>query len=341
MLAKILYRRSRYFILFVMAIVAIGIASFNSIARQEDPTITNFVATVTTVFPGAAPDRVEALVTRPIEDQIRKIAEVDEVRSTSSSGVSFANIKLLETLDDQAIARTWSEVRDALDDAAALFPDGVQMPVFDDNRLTAYTTIVSISAAGENDVPLSLLHRLALQFADEARNIPGTKLVDLYGEPREEVRVEVNENALTARGLSLTQVARALQAADPRVSSGRATGSGTDMLIEIDGDFDSMARIRNVIVDSSDTGSTTRISDIAQVFKSQTSPPSSMVISQGKPAILIAVAMNEGLQVDRWSASFDRFIDRYKKQAPAGILLEPTYQQSTYPAPDCGGFRKT
>jgi len=330
MLAELLYRRARYFFLFVIVIVAVGAASFTSIARQEDPTITNFVATVTTLSPGASPERVEALVTRPIEDRLRRIAEIDELHSVSSTGVSFINIRLWETLSAEDIARTWSEIRDALDDAAVLFPAGVLAPVFDDDRLAFYTTIVAISAADDRDVPLSLLHRLALQFADEARNIPGTRLVDLYGEPAEEVRVEVDENALISRNLGLEQVARALQAADPKVSSGRVTGSGTDMLIEIAGDFDSMVRIRNVIVDTASNGSTTRISDIAHVFKTQSTPPSSMVLSQGKTGILIAVAMGEGLQVERWSNSFDQFLEEFRSRTPAGILLETTYQQSVY-----------
>ena len=330
MLAGILYRRTRYFFLFVIVIVIVGVASLKSIGRQEDPTITNFVATVTSYFPGASPERVEALVTRPIEDEIRRISEVDEVHSISSTGISFMSIKLLETLNDREVERVWSEIRDALDDASNSFPKGVLPPEFDDDRLAAYTTIIALSSADYNDVPLSLLHRLAQQFADEARNIPGTRLVDLYGEPSEEVRVEVNENALIARGLSLDQVARALQAADPRVASGRATGSGADLLIEIDGDFSSMARIRNVIVNSDAAGSTTRISDIASVFKAQSTPPSSMVITQGKPGILIAVAMDEGLQVDRWSKSFARFVANFREDAPQGILLEASYDQSGY-----------
>jgi len=340
MLAELLYRRARYFVLFVIVIIAVGVASFNSIARQEDPTITNFVATVTTVSPGASPARIETLVTRPLEDRLRRIPEIDELHSISSTGISFINIKLLETLDDSDIERSWSEIRDALDDAASQFPPGVAAPVFDDDRLRSYTTILAFTSAPGRDVPLSLLHRLAQQFADEARNIPGTKMVDLYGEPSEEVRVEIDENALISRGLSLDQVASALQAADPRLSSGRVTGSGTDMLIEIAGDFDSMARIRDVIVDSSPSGATTRISDIASVFKAQATPPSSMVLAQGQRGILIAVAMNEGLQVEKWSRTFADFVDRYRGQAPAGILIETTYEQSVYTSARLVGVSK-
>ncbi len=77
MLAKILYNNRRYFALLLMVILAVGLTSFQSIGRQEDPTITNFVATVKTFYPGATPDRVEALVSRPLEDALRKIPDGD------------------------------------------------------------------------------------------------------------------------------------------------------------------------------------------------------------------------------------------------------------------------
>ena len=95
MFARFIFNHSRYFALIIVCVIAVGITSFRSIARQEDPTLTNFIATITVFYPGASPDRVEALVTRPLEDELREISEIDELRSISSSGVSFFNIKLL------------------------------------------------------------------------------------------------------------------------------------------------------------------------------------------------------------------------------------------------------
>ena len=83
MLARLLYRNSRYFTLVILVITLVGVASVRSLGRQEDPTITNLRATITTFFPGANPARVEALVTRPLEDEIREISEVVEVESTT------------------------------------------------------------------------------------------------------------------------------------------------------------------------------------------------------------------------------------------------------------------
>ncbi|TXS92947.1 efflux RND transporter permease subunit [Parahaliea maris] len=329
MLAQALFRHRRFVTLLVIIILATGLSSLRSIGRQEDPSITNFLATVTTFFPGAPPARVEALLTRPLEDELRRIPEIDELSSTSSAGVSFINIKLEETLSKVDIQRAWTEIRDALGEVSTRFPPGAGAPVFDDDRLTAYTTILALSAAEGREVPLSLLHRIALDLADAARNVNGTERVDLYGEPVEEVRVAVDEAAMTSRGLSLAEVANALQRADPKVAAGRASGAGTDLLVEVSGEFDSLARIRAVTVSAGDGGGV-RVGDIARVYKSRVTPPPAMALVDGKPGILVAVAMTGGQQVDRWSADFARFTEQWRAQAPAGIELVTTYDQSVY-----------
>ncbi len=330
MLARYISTHSRYFTLIILCVIAVGITSFRSIARQEDPTLMNFIGTITTFYPGATPDRVEALVTRPLEDELRTISEIDELRSTSSGGVSYITIKLLDTLPDDALERAWSEVRDAMADAASDFPAGVGDPYFDSDRLSSFTTIVALSSATPEDMPLSLLNRLAQDFASHARNQANTKLVDVIGEPVEEIRVEINESALISRGLNLQQVASALQAADARVSSGRASGATSDMVIELAGDFDSMARIREVVVNTSVNGSATRISDLARVYKAGVTPPPAMALAQGRTAILVGVIMESGNQVDVWSKAFNKLVKDYRQDSPAGLKLEITYDQNNY-----------
>ncbi len=330
MFARYLYRHARYVALVILCAVAVGINSFNAISRQEDPTLTNFVGNITTFYPGATPDRVEALVTRPLEDELRTISEIEEIRSTSSSGVSFITIRLAWVIPDSDLDRVWSEVRDAMAEAALQFPTGTTPPSFDNDRATSFTAIVALSPARDIDVPLSILHRLAQDFADRARNLTDTKLVELFGEPVEEIRVEIDEAALLSRGLSLQQVAAALQAADVKIASGRATGVGTDMLVEVAGDLDSLERVRQVIVNTSPNGSATYLADLGHVYRAAVTPPPSMALAEGRPAILIGAIMEPGGQVDVWSAAFGGMVETFRQQAPAGIQLEVTYDQSSY-----------
>ena len=226
MFARFIYAHPRYFVLLILCVLAVGLNSYQLIPRQEKPTLVNMLANVTTFYPGATPARVESLVTSPLEDEIRKIEEVDEIFSTSDTGVSSINVRLDDTLSDEGLERTWSEVRDAVADAAVLLPPGASDPAFESDRLTAFTSILAFSSAGKEDLPLSLLSRLAEEFARKARNMSGTRLVEIFGEPTEEVRVEVDQAELVSRGLSVRDVATALHAADVKVSSGRLAGAG-------------------------------------------------------------------------------------------------------------------
>jgi len=91
-----------------------------------------------------------------------------------------------------------------------------------------------------------------------------------------------------------------------------------------------MERVREVIVSTSASGSATRISDIANVYRAAVSPPRSMAMAQGREAILIGVVMESGNQVDAWSVTFNEFVASYRESAPAGLDLQVSYDQNTY-----------
>ena len=330
MLARRLYTHSRYLWLSVLVIVMVGVASLNALGRQEDPTITNFFANITTFFPGAEPRRVEALVSKPLEKTLRRIAGVNKVHSTSSTGVSAVNVELYETLSDEEIERTWSEVRNAVDDARPRFPPGVLEPVFDNERTVAYVRIIALSSAPGYEVSLPLLSRVAEDLAERSRNFPGTRLVEVFGAAREEIRVDVNEQALRSRGIGMRELTRALRGADPRMASGRASGASNDLLIEIAGEFTSAQRIAAVIVRTDGAGGAVTIGDVAEVYRAQQTPPRSAAYTDGRPGVLLGVAMQEGLQVDRWSRDFGAFLNAYRAQAAAGIAIQTSYDQAGY-----------
>ena len=92
-MVSLTYRQPRVVALILLVLISAGLSAFLSIGRQEDPTITNLFATVTTQFPGADPARVEALVSAEIEEELREIAEVDTITSVSRTGVSVVSVE--------------------------------------------------------------------------------------------------------------------------------------------------------------------------------------------------------------------------------------------------------
>lgn len=325
------FRHPRIVALALLVIISAGLSSLLSIGRQEDPTITNLFATITTVFPGADPGRVEALVTAEIEDQLREIPEVDTIESTSSTGISIISIELLETLPDSRIEQVWSEVRDALGDAARAFPDGVQEPEFDSDGAGAYVAIVALSA-NHDGVPMTIAGRYADELADELRNIPGTKLVETFGAPDEEVLVTVNAAAVAALGLTADQISTAIRAADSKVRAGRLRASDSDFVINVEGEITALDRLRNVVVREDADGRVTLLGDVADITRGARQPQSEMALNDGRPAVLIAAKINDGLQVDVWMADLRETLTAFQPGLPASLTADLVFDQSVYTA---------
>ena len=88
------FRNPRLLVLTVSLILVAGLSSYMILPRMEDPILTQRVATINTVYPGADAERVEALITEPIEQELREIEEIKELRSRSRSGISLITVTL-------------------------------------------------------------------------------------------------------------------------------------------------------------------------------------------------------------------------------------------------------
>jgi len=330
MIARILYHNPRYLALLLLVIVAVGASSISSLGRQEDPTITPFIATIETFFPGASPARVESLITKPLEDALREVPEVDEIESTSAAGVSVVKVETDYRLSLAEIERVWSELRDIVRTEAAGFPEGAQKPVLDDDIITAYVKIISISGEPGRDIPPSVLRREAEILADAARTVPRTKRVNLYGLPREEVLVELDESRLAQLGVSVAEVSAILYQSDARTPAGKLTGRGSAIAVELSGEFTSVESIRELQIRALPDGRVLRLQDIASITKTEQSPAASYALSNGRRSVLMGVEMNLGYQVDRYSARFDQFLESYQRTAADGLRIEIAYDQSGY-----------
>jgi len=329
-MSTLFFRQWRVTALFILVVVAAGGSALLTIGRQEDPTITNLFATVVTPYPGADPAQVEALVTEKIEEELREIAEIKEILSTSRNGFSIIQVELLQTISDQEIENAWAEIRDALSDAARNLPAGVPEPGFDNDRTGAFSAISAITMRDGRPVEPALLRRYGEQLSDILRQVPGTKQVETYGAGDEEILVEIDPRRMTSQGLTVADVSRAIAAADVKVPAGQVRGRATDLLIEVGGEIDAVRRVAEIpLIDGRD-GSLLKLGDIAAVSRAMEDPALSLAYADGKRAVLIAVKMEEGRQVDSWAAAIRERLDDFEATLPAGMEHSLIFDQSRY-----------
>ncbi len=322
------FRQPRLVALIVLVLVCAGLSSLLSLGRQEDPTITNLFATVTTQFPGADPERVEALVTAKIEEELRTIAEVDTVSSVSRSGVSVISVELLETLDEATIEQVWSEALDAVEDARRNFPPGILAPDFNAEGISAYSAVISVTST-DADMPITLLSRHAEALGDRMRSIPATRAVDFFGVPEEEVLISVDPIKAAALGLSAAEISGRISQADGKVQSGRLQGE-VDLTISVTGEIETLDRLRQIVLRENASGGTVTLGDIARIDRGPRSPASEIAIADGKPAILVGILAQDGVQIDRWMTFVRDELAAGAGQVPLGIEETLLFDQSVY-----------
>ncbi|MEM9723945.1 MAG: efflux RND transporter permease subunit [Pseudomonadota bacterium] len=333
--ATLLFRERRIFGLVVLMIVTLGALSSITIGRQEDPTLTNLFATVLTPFPGADPERVEALVTEVIEAELDTIPEIKELTSFSRTGLSVVQIALSEFVPEDRLEQVWSEIRDALADAAPLLPQGALEPEFDNDRSGAFTAIFALERSPGSDASMALKSRFADRLADLFRQTGGTEYVQLYGEAEEEVLVEIDALKLSFLGLTPAKVSAAIAGADAKVRAGRVRGDATDYLLEVEGEIRDLERIRRIPIVSDPTQSAigapiVRVGDVATITRAERQPPEEIAFAEGERAVLIAARMTPDLQVDNWMAAIKAVADEFREILPDGLELNQTFDQSAY-----------
>ncbi len=326
-MVKHFYTNTRLLILTIILILAWGLLSFQTLPRQEDPELIGRVAVVQTAYPGADAQRVEALVTEVIESELSELEEISLLSSTSRVGFSSITVELLDTIDDAD--PVWAKVRNELDAAQSRLPAGTSEPDLEEIKIAAYSVITSLSWDLPGEPNYAILGRFAEELALQLRGIGGTEEVKLFGNPTEEIVVEVDAPEMAALGLSAQSLADRIQTSDAKVTAGQLRSDRQDLAIEVQSELETLEQIRQVPIQTG-SGQFARLSDIAQVRRGVRQPMEDAALVSGQPAIVTGVLMESGRRIDQWAVEVRQVIAEFEKQLPTGVRLEILFDQSGY-----------
>ncbi len=317
-------------------LVVMGLTSFVALPTTEDPRVMNRVATVITPFPGATPDRVEALVTEPIEDALRTLPEVDVISSLSQAGFSVIRIELKDSID--APAPLWSEARDKLADVQPDLPAGAMPSRLDDDRGYAYTRLIALGWQGAGSGDLGILGRYADTLAKQLRAVPGMDLVRLYGEGEEEILVAVDAALAARAGLSAGDIASAIQRRDAKVAAGQLRGGEREWLMEVSGELETVNDLAATVIREGADGSVMRLADVGEVRRSIRQPVSEMSLVNGERAVVVAARMLPDVRIGDWSRKVDAALEQFSQTLPSNIEVSVIFDQEGYTRERLGGL---
>lgn len=294
-----------------------GLAALWDLARQEDPVITWRLANVVTRLPGAAPARVESLITDVIERYVRQVDEVEHIYSVSRSGVSLVQIELSDEV--RVAAPAWQKVRQKLDEAFRELPPDVIGPTLDDEIMGTFTVLAAITGEGQS---YRELKDHAQRLEDQWRYLPDAASTSLFGTQPEVIQVELDAARLAADALSFPQVAAALRQRNSRQPSGRLRIDESELQVEASGEFKSATEIADMVLHVIENGNNVRVRDVARVNRTTQWPPEPLARFQGKRAVVVGVRCRQAVRIDHFSSQALVVLDRFRDTLPAGVRAD-------------------
>ena len=326
------YTNPRLSALLVLFIMVVGGMSLATLARQEDPTMTKRWGGVSTFLPGATAERVESLISEPLETKLREIPEIEVISSKSRAGYSLIDIELSDRVPPDQVEIIWSEIRDKLTEAHVNLPISTSVPEVIARQPIASTLILALTWQQASEPEMAILSRLAQSLNIRLANVSGTEETEIYGEIEEEVLVTLHPAKSAAANLTVAEIGALIRAADTKNAAGRLRNATADILVEVDAELSSPERIARIPLKESTNGAVLRVSDIAEVRKFQVDPPATLAYHGKERSVFIKAKMAPGLQIGGWINDAMAVVDAFNAELPGGISLDVVYNQNEYTA---------
>ncbi len=303
---------------FVLATIILGgLITYQNMPRAEDPGFTVRVALILTYFPGAAPERVEMLITDKMEKLIQEMPELDYVQSESKTGVSVIFVFIKQNY--KKMRPIWDRLRRKVEKAKEDLPDGVIGPFVNDEFGDVFGTILTITGEGFSYMELK---EVADEVRDELLLIEDVAKVDIYGAQEERIFVEYNEARLAEVGLSASQLISFMQSQNIVIPGGDVNTGKEKIVLEPTGSFESVEDLKHMLIIIPGLGDLIYLEDLAQVYRGYIDPPQSIVHSSGLPALALAVNMREEGNIITLGSNVKDLINRLQGLYPVGIEFD-------------------
>ncbi len=302
-------------IVVMLSLVVFGGISLFILDTDEFPEVNPPVVNVSVPYPGASPETVEREVVDRMEEAFAAISGVDDINSTSMD--SFAIITVLFDFEKD-VQQASQDIRDKISEIRADLPPEMEEPIltrFDPQDLP----IVSLTLSSDRLSAAELTRVADPGVVSELRGINGVADVTVVGGVERELTIELDPNALQAAGISVAQVAQAVQAQNLAAPVGRVTGTHDERTIRLRGRLETPRDFEQLVV-ATVGGRVIRLGDVAKA-KDGTEEPRSITLFNGERAVGIDIKKATNASTTAVAERIRERIEGVQRTLPEGAQL--------------------
>ncbi|HYO64213.1 MAG TPA: efflux RND transporter permease subunit [Pyrinomonadaceae bacterium] len=322
-LAEICVRRPVFATMLILSLTVVGAFSFFSLGVDLFPKIDFPTITVIVVNPGASPQEIETEITDKIEAAVNTISGIDELRSTSTEGVSQVFVQFLLDKDVDVAAQ---EVRDKVSLTVEDLPETAESPIIQRIDTDAAPVLrIAVSA------PRSL--RDVTDVADKQlkkriENINGVGQVQIVGGAEREVQVKVDPDKMRAFNVTVAEVVAAVRQQNLEVPGGRVDEGTRELTVRTMGRITSPADFNNIAVAQRGAYSV-KVSDIGYVEDGAVEQRTSALLN-GQPAVTLVVSKQSGENTVAVADAVKERLEEIRATLPKDVRAEIVGDQSIF-----------
>ena len=289
-----------------------------TINREAFPNIDFDIVLVTTVFPGASPEEVEKLITNPIEDQLKSVEGIKEIRSSSIENRS--GITVIIDPDAKNPRKVVEDIRSAVDRVTDL-PADVDKPLVLEIT-SSLTPVIEVSLfADENKIDYRTLREQAEILENALKQIDGVARIDRRGWLNREYIVKLDPIKIKNNYVGIEQILAGLKQRNINFPGGEVIINGASQVLRTVGELLEPQDIENFFIRSNELGQGIRIRDVGKVVDGF-EEPLYIYRTNGKIALNLIVLKKEKGDIIRVVEEIKKVANNYKQKLPEGIEVE-------------------
>jgi len=316
-------RRPVMTVLVMAGILIFGLAAYRLLPVSTLPSVDFPTIQVSASLPGASPETMASAVATPLEKQFSTIAGIDQMTSISGQGITQITIQFNLGRDIDAAAQ---DVNSAIASAARQLPATMPAPP-SFRKVNPADFPVFYLALTSDTMPLSTVSEYSeTNLAQRISTISGVAQVQVFGQQKYAVRVQVDPNALAARGIGINEVEQAIANANVNLPTGTLYGRDRMFAVQATGQLYDAAAFRPVIVTYRNS-SPIRLSELGNVIDSVQDNKVAAWFKD-KRGIVLAIQRQPGVNTVEVVDTIRKLLPTFRAEVPAGINIEVLFDRS-------------
>ncbi|MCQ2359385.1 MAG: efflux RND transporter permease subunit [Phascolarctobacterium sp.] len=309
-----------YFFAFLTLVM--GLFSFKTLGRSEDPSFPVKEMVISSAWPGATAQEVEEHLTNTIEKEVQNLPQIDKIISYSRPGVSVIKITLKDEAPTSQVRQRWLELRNMINDIKGSLPTGTYGPYYNDRFDDVYGNIYALTG---KDFSYEDKRKFAEKIRLNFLAIPDVKKVELVGVQEEKIFIEMQTDKLAKMSLDIETLAAVIKAQTGMNPSGMIETGKTDTYMRVTGAPSQVENLKSLPLNAN--GKVFRLGDIANIRRAYEDPPSYIMYYNGEPTVAIAVSMEDRGNNITLGENLEKEIKRIQKDLPLGLELNTVADQ--------------